>query len=127
MKLKHLAVPVVALCLVGVGFTDSAEAAHHHRAKTKVTIAANGTDFAGKVKSKKPAKCANGRTVYLMLVLGKRGGGNDSLFASTTASWANGAYRWHIDGLDHTGKFYAKVLRTPQCKPNSSKTVTAHN
>jgi hypothetical protein len=121
----HLVVPAVALCIVGVGFTDSAEAAHKHRAKTTVTIQAMGTDLSGKVKSKKPGACAANRTVYLMLVIGKRGGGDDSLFASDTASWSNGAYRWETGNLGHEGRFYAKVKRTAKCKGDTSPTVRA--
>jgi hypothetical protein len=123
MFVKHLAVPVVALGLVGVGFADSAEAAH--KVKTKVTITAVHTDFSGKVKSKKPATCAAGRTVYLILQVGKRGGGNDQLFATDTAEWESGAYRYHFQDYDHPGKFYTKVLPTSVCKGAKSRTVKA--
>jgi len=125
MRAKHLLVPAVALCFVGVGFTEAAEA--HGKTRTTVTIKAQGTDLAGKVESRKPSWCSEGRVVYLMLQVGKRGGGNDEVYASDTASWSDGAYRWDTGNLGHEGKFYAVVLPTSKCKGDKSPTVRARN
>jgi hypothetical protein len=123
MRAKYLAVPAIALCMVGVGFTDSADASA--KAKTKVTIHAENTDLSGTVKSKKPYKCAANRTVLLVQQIGKRGGGNDKLIAYDTASLEGGVYRWSTGNTGIEGKFYAKVKSTHWCKGAKSKTVRA--
>jgi hypothetical protein len=123
MRGKYLAVPAIALCMIGVGFTDSAEASA--KAKTKVTIRAENTDLSGTVKSRKPLKCAANRTVLLVQQIGKRGGGNDKVIAYDTASLEGGVYRWSTGNTGIEGKFYAKVKATNKCKAGKSKTVRA--
>jgi hypothetical protein len=123
MRGKHLAVPVIALCVVGVGFTGGAEAAG--KAKTTVTIKAENTDLSGTISSPKPNKCAANRTVILMKQKGKRGGGDDKRIGSDTASLQGGVYRWSTGNTGIEGKFYAKVKATGKCKGDTSKTVRA--
>lgn len=123
MRGKHLAVPAIALCIVGVGFTGGAEAAA--KARTTVTIKAENTDLSGTVSSPKPNKCAAGRTVILMKQKGTRGGGNDVRIASDTASKQGGVYRWSTGNTGMEGRFYAKVRATSKCKGDTSRTVRA--
>lgn len=123
MRGKHLAVPAIALCMVGVGFNGGAEAAG--KAKTTVTIRAENTDLSGTISSPKPNECAAGRTVIVIKQKGKRGGGNDVRIGSDTASKQGGVYRWSTGNTGMEGKFYAKVKTTGTCKGDTSKTVRA--
>lgn len=92
------------------------------RAKTVVTIQAEGTDISGTVKSKRKA-CKDGRKVLLYLQRGPRGGGDDELFATDTTELDDGVGEWETGNLGTEGKFYAKVKRTPKCKPATSPTI----
>lgn len=123
MRGKHLVVPAIALCIVGVGFTGGAEAAG--KAKTTVTIRAENTDLSGTISSPKPNDCAAGRTVLVIKQKGKRGGRNDVRIGSDTASLQGGVYRWSTGNTGMEGKFYAKVKATGKCKGATSKTVRA--
>lgn len=123
MRGRHLAVPAIALCIVGVGLTGGAEASG--KAKTTVTISAENTDLSGTVSSPKPNKCAAGRTVVVMKQVGKRGGADDVRIGSDTASKQDGVYRWSTGNTGMEGKFYAKVKATAKCKGGTSKTVRA--
>ena len=94
------------------------------KARTVVTIKADGTDLSGTVKSKRKA-CKDGRKVYLYLQRGARGGGNDELFATDTTELDDGVGEWETGNLGFEGKFYATVKRTPKCKAAASRTVVA--
>lgn len=103
---------------------ESAEAAAAPRTKVVVTIKAQGTDLSGTVRSSRRV-CKKNRTVLLYLQRGKRGGGNDELFATDTTEIRKGVGHWETGNLGFEGKFYAKVKGTPLCKPAVSRTVVA--
>jgi len=122
MRAKNLAVPLLAVA-VSAGLATGSEAAV--RAKTTVTIKAEGTDLSGTVRSPKPKVCANNRTVLLIRQVGIRGGGDDERLASDTASLNGTVYEWSTGNTGTAGKFYAKVRRTAKCKGDTSPTVVA--
>ena len=102
----------------------SAESAAVARTKVVVTIKAQQTDLSGTVRSSRRV-CKKNRTVLLYLQRGKRGGGNDELFATDTTEMRKGVGHWETGNLGFEGKFYAKVKGTPLCKPAVSRTVVA--
>lgn len=122
MKATYIAAPALALGLVA-SFPTLAEAAAP--AKVTVTITAEGTDLSGVVKSPKPLKCANNRTVTVFKQKGARGGGDDVRFASDTTSLSGGAYRWSTGNTGTEGRFYAVVKAKTGCKRASSDTIRA--
>ena len=97
----------------------SAEAAAP--AKSTVTIKAEGVDLSGTLSSPRKS-CVDGRKVIVIKQVGTRGGGNDQVFASDTAS-ADGS--WNTGNTGTAGKFYAKVKKTATCKGDTSKTIRA--
>lgn len=111
---------VVGLC---VGLTTSAEAAQ--RAKTTVTIQAQGTDLSGIVKSPRPRKCARERKVIVFKQKGRRGGGDDTRFATDNASLNGDVYQWSTGNTGTEGRFYAKVRATRDCAGDTSPTIRA--
>ncbi|WP_205475305.1 hypothetical protein [Nocardioides sp. SYSU D00038] len=114
------ALAIVAAALVAVPL--SAEAAPK-RAVTKVTITAEGKDMSGTVTSKRRA-CRGDRTVLLFQQVGTRGGGDDEVVAQDTTEVANGRGVWSTGNTGLSGRFYARVTRTPKCKPAVSRTIT---
>lgn len=124
MMRKLFLVPATAAALAGAVLAAPADAAVG-KASTTVTIRADGTDLSGTVRSPRPARCANGRTVLLIRQIGARGGGNDKRIASDTASLQGGAYRWSTGNTGIEGRFYARVKPTAACKGDTSKTVRA--
>ncbi|MGD9962215.1 hypothetical protein [Nocardioides sp.] len=94
-------------------------------AKTTVTIRAEGTDLSGTVRSPKPKKCAEGRTVVVRKQIGTRGGGDDLRFASDTASLNGTTYQWSTGNTGTPGRFYAVVRAIPGCKGDLSPTIRA--
>ena len=94
------------------------------RAPTTVTIVADGTDLSGRVVSPKPKKCAAGRKVIVFEQIGSRGGGDDEKLASDTAEKQGQDYVWSTGNTGTSGKFYAKVKRTPSCRKDTSQTIT---
>jgi hypothetical protein len=122
MKPKIL---LVLVALVAIAGTTVPSNAGGTRARTTVTIRVEGTDFSGLVKSPRPRRCADGRTVRL---LEQQGGqqqpGSDDLVASDTASRNGDRYEWstgNTGGMD--GRFYAHVRRTDRCKSDTSRTL----
>ncbi len=125
MRRSLVLVPLVAatgLCLTAA---DVAAAPAAAPAKTTVTIEAQGTDLSGTVQSPKPRRCANNRTVIVIKQKGARGGGDDTRFATDTASLEGGVYRWSTGTTGTPGRFYAKVRRTPYCRADTSPTIRA--
>lgn len=95
------------------------------RAPSTVTIKAEGTDLSGTVSSTKPAVCADNRKVIVYKQIGSRGGGDDKLLASDISEKQGDAYVWSTGNTGVAGRFYAKVKRTPDCKPDTSPTIKA--
>ncbi len=122
MRARLLAVPVLTLAISG-GLAFNAAAAAP--ASTTVTIKAEGTDLSGTVSSPKPKVCANNRKVIVIKQKGARGGGDDTKFASDTASLSNGVYEWSTGNTGTEGRFYAKVRPTEKCKGDTSPTIRA--
>jgi hypothetical protein len=122
MRAKILVVPVLALAVSG-GLAVGADAAAP--ASTTVTIKAEGVDLSGTVTSPKPKLCAKNRKVIVIKQKGARGGGDDTRFASDTASLSNGVYEWSTGNTGTEGRFYAKVRRTEKCKGDTSPTIRA--
>ena len=91
-------------------------------AKVTVTIAAEGTDIFGTVKSPRRA-CKARVEVRLMKVVGSRGGGDDSFFASDTTDLQDGVWSWATGQLGTEGRFYARVRPTDVCKGAASRTI----
>jgi len=110
---------VTAIALSG-GTADGAT-----RAASTVTIKAEGTDLSGTVSSPNPSACANGRKVIVYKQVGTRGGGDDTKLASDTSEKQGDQYVWSTGNTGVPGHFYAKVKRTPDCKPDTSPTIKA--
>ncbi len=91
------------------------------RAKSTVTIKAEGVDLSGTLSSPR-ASCVDGRKVIVIKQVGTRGGGNDKVIASDTAS-ADGSWNTGNTGIE--GRFYAKVKKTATCGGDISKTIRA--
>ncbi len=108
--------------IVGIG-AGGAQAAS--RATVSVTIRAEGTDLSGLVKSSRPAVCAADRTVVVLKVRGRVGGGDDVRFASDTTDLSGGRYTWSTGNTGTEGRFYAKLKATPQCRGAVSAVVRA--
>lgn len=95
-------------------------------AKTTVTIHYNGDGWQGKVKSKKPGRCANNREV----VVYKQSGGaphpatDEDLYQDTSSKSGN-AYTWNTgnSGQENPGRFYAFAHKITGCKAGISPTV----
>jgi len=125
MKKSLVVLPLVAVSGLCLTAGDVAAAPAAPRAKTTVTIEAQGTDLSGTVRSPKPRQCANNRKVIVIKQQGARGGGDDTRFATDTASLEGGVYRWSTGTTGTPGRFYAKVRRTPNCAADTSPTIRA--
>lgn len=110
-----LALALAATALVPA-FAGSADAAS--RAKSKVTIKAEGVDLHGKVKSKRKA-CKVERMVYVYKHLAD---GSDHLFSTDTTDEQG---RWDTGNTGQEGVFFAKVKKTPKCKAAKSPRIRA--
>ena len=94
------------------------------RFDTTVTISVEGRDFSGLVKSPRPRKCAAGRKVLLMKQVGaEQSPSSDPVVASDTASRNGDVYEWSTGNTGNTGRFYARVRRTAECKGDTSRTL----
>lgn len=115
-SLTAIAVGVTALA----AFAGTATAA---QTASKVTIEAEGGGFHGYVKSSK-AKCKADRTVYVYEQAGtKQSPSTDERVLMDTTS-PSGEWDTGNPGI-REGRFYARVTRSPGCKPASSITVSA--
>ncbi len=118
-----LSLTAAALALTALAGPASAAA----KAPTKVLIQVESGGFFGYVKSPNAQKCANGRTVVLYEQLGsKQSPSTDTPIAKDTAQANNDGYQWNIGSGELTeGRYYARALPTPQCKPANSVTLKA--
>jgi hypothetical protein len=93
-------------------------------APTTVTIKAQNGDFSGVVKSTRPLVCANGRNVIVFKQVGPQQNPRvDVRVGSDTASLNGDRYEWSTGNSGVFGKVYSLVRRTPDCRPDTSKTV----
>ncbi len=122
MRTVLMGVPVTAAAVVA-GLVLTPGTAWAARAGSTVTISAEGTDLFGTVSSPKPGKCAEGRKVIVIKQVGARGGGDDKTFASDTAEKQGSVYAWSTGNTGTSGRFYAKVRRTADCKGDTSPTI----
>lgn len=104
-----------------------ASAATTTRARTTVTIETKNGDFWGEISSSRPRKCAAGRTVVVYKQIGTSPSpSSDPRIASDTASWSGSAYEWSTGTTGRSsGRYYAHVRRTPDCRAATSQTVRA--
>ncbi len=115
MRIKTIAA-VAAIAITG-GFASGAGAAG--KAETKVSIK-GGPDFYGYVKSSDATNCADGRTVKLYKIVN----GQNEYIGSDTAQANGNRYMWSTGNTGAgNGKFFAKAVRTPDCKSDKSKII----
>ena len=118
----------MATAVIAISGVFAAGASAADRTPTKVTIKAEGGDFYGYVKSDDPANCADGRKVTLYKI---KGGGSpdpssDKKIGMDTASANGPRYMWSTGNTgQQSGKFYARVKRTDECRGDLSKVVPA--
>jgi hypothetical protein len=84
-----------------------------------VTIKAEGTDMFGVVKSPKPAKCADDRTVKVYKLVH----GEPHLWATDTTELQGKKGVWSTGNTGTEGRFFAKVGKKPGCKGDVSPTI----
>jgi hypothetical protein len=116
---------VLAGGLAAPGFaSQAASTGGGSRIDTTVTIRTENGDFWGQVKSPRPRICAAGRKVVLFKQVGRnQNPSNDERVASDTASRNGDRYEWNTGNTGLSGKFYARVARTDECKGDTSQTV----
>jgi hypothetical protein len=123
---KTLAVVAAATLAAGLTASGTAVAGGATRADSTVTIKTENGDFWGQVKSDRPMKCAEGRKVVVFEQVGARQNPRrDKRVASDTASLSGDRYEWNTGNTGLEGKFYARIGRTQDCKPDTSETVRA--
>lgn len=113
------ALAISALALAGLAGVASASGP----APTKVLIQAESGGFFGSLKSPK-LECKNERNVILFKQLGrKQSPGTDQQVGMDTSS-EDGSWDMGNPGL-HSGRYYARATRTPQCRAADSVTLRA--
>jgi hypothetical protein len=116
------ALAISALAFTGLAATASAAAP----APTKVLIQAESGGFFGSVKSPK-LECKSERTIVLYKQLGaKQSPRTDQQVGMDLAQANNDGYEWDMGnpGL-HSGRYYARAVRTPTCLAANSVTLRA--
>ena len=98
----------VGATFVGLAGIDGAQAAKP-RARVRVTITQDNAEMSGTVRSKRPKRCANNRTVWVWEQIGTRGGGDDIKSFQDTTSKQGTTYVWNTGTTGVEGFFYAKV------------------
>ncbi len=93
------------------------------KAKVRVTITQDNAEMSGTVRSKRPKRCANNRTVWVWEQIGSRGGGDDIKSFQDTTSKQGTKYVWNTGTTGVEGFFYAKVGGKKGCKPGVSRTI----
>jgi hypothetical protein len=94
------------------------------RAASTVTIHANEGNFWGYLTSPRPKRCADHRKVLLYAAAPKL---VSRVIATTVSSLRGGRYRWSIKGPAVHGHFFARVVRTPYCKRDTSNFISTPN
>jgi hypothetical protein len=119
-KLLLLAAAVVAALALG------AVAHAATRASTTVTIKGKNGNFEGTVDSPKLQKCAKNRLVRVFKQKGaEQNPSGDTEIGSDTSELAGDHGEWNTGNSGFKkGRFYARAPRTPNCKADSSPTIT---
>ena len=104
---------------VAVGGVPIADAAVAPPAKVSVTIKAAGTDMSGVVKSPRPARCADNRTVKVYKLVK----GEPHLWATDTTELQGKKGVWSTGNTGTPGRYFAKVAKKPGCQAAVSKTI----
>jgi hypothetical protein len=122
--LKPKLLPIVAALAVVGAMLLAGMASAGTAAPTTLTIKAKSGDFSGTIDSTRPLKCAKDRNVIVYKQKGKEQDLSvDKKVASDTAGLSGDHYEWSTGNTGLSGKFYAHVKRTPDCKAASSRTV----
>ncbi|MEI5676094.1 MULTISPECIES: hypothetical protein [unclassified Nocardioides] len=120
MKLSVLTTAaVLAAGLITAAAPAQAAPAAPARAKVTVTITADGTDMSGVVRSTRPKRCAQDRTVKVFKLVA----GEPHLWATDTTDLQGGRYVWSTGNTGTEGRFFAKVARKAGCKGDVSPTI----
>ena len=125
MRTRLFVLPALAIVIASGLVTSGAAVGAAGDAASTVTIKAQGTDLSGTVSSPKPKRCAADRHVVVFKQKGTRGGGDDTKFASDSASLSGGVYQWSTGNTGTPGRFYAVVRHIAGCKADSSPTIRA--
>jgi hypothetical protein len=123
-KIRSLLLGLAAAALALSGLAGVASAAGP--APTKVQIIAESGGFYGFVKSPK-LECKSERTVVLYHQLGaKQRPATDEQVGMDLAEANGPGYEWNMGnpGL-HSGRYYARAVRTPNCLAANSVTLRA--
>ncbi len=95
-------------------------------AKTTLTIHYNGDGWQGKVKSKKPGRCANNREVVVYRQSGSspHPGTDEDLYQDTSSKQGN-VYTWNTgnSGQENPGRYYAFAHKIAGCRGALSAVV----
>ncbi|MFN8217717.1 MAG: hypothetical protein U0R71_14080 [Solirubrobacterales bacterium] len=125
-KIRSLFLGFAATALAVSGLAGGAVASAKAPAPTKVLIQAESGGFFGQVKSPK-LECKAERTVVLYRQLGaKQRPASDEQVGMDLAQANGDGYEWNMGnpGL-HSGRYYARAVRTPGCLPANSVTLRA--
>jgi hypothetical protein len=117
-------IAVASSLALGLAFPVAAVAGGGTKIKTAVTIQVQGRDFSGYVNSPRPRKCAKDRKVILYKQTGRnQNPSRDKRVATDTASKNGDRFMWSTGNTGISGKFYARVKATSDCKGDTSKTL----
>lgn len=124
LTMVAILVTLAALTTVGmVAAVSNAEAAT--KARTTLTIQAEGIDLSGKVKSQK-LSCLGGRTVKVYKQKGTaQNPATDPVVASDTSERVGSVGVWSTGNTGLEGKFYARTRGTLVCTGATSQTIVA--
>jgi hypothetical protein len=118
---------IATLAISALAFTGlAAGASAAAPAPTKVLIQAESGGFFGSVKSPK-LECKSERTIVLYKQLGAKPSPRTDQQVGMDLSQANNdGYEWNMGnpGL-HSGRYYARAVRTPNCLAANSVTLRA--
>ena len=125
-NIRHSLAALAISALALAGLAGAGTAAASGPAPTKVLIQAESGGFFGYVKSPK-LECKSERKIVLYKQLGsKPNPATDQQVGMDLAQANNEGYEWNMGnpGL-HSGRYYARAARTPQCKAANSVTLRA--
>lgn len=124
-KLSQILPLALAAALVGSVAVPVLASTRGTQADTTVTIRTQNGDFWGQVKSNRPMKCAEGRKVVVFKQVGSSPNPSaDKRIASDTAGQSGDRFEWSTGNTGRSsGKYYARVGHTDDCKADNSETV----
>ena len=116
---------LVMLAALTATVTSTPVQAAAAKARTTVTIQAEGIDLSGKVKSSK-LSCLGNRTVKVYKQKGAaQNPATDPVIASDTSERVGSVGVWSTGNTGMEGKFYAKTRGTLECTGATSQTILA--